>query len=160
MKFHAASFCPIPHEELPGSEGRDIGEPQFRFWRLDVIKPARWHPELDRGACRRLRRETGGSDSRSPEARHLCDDLAGRRPHRPDAGHRPIRWRFGTARKADQPPCDPSHRMESATPHSNETFRSLRPRFRVVDIEMPPLCFFLSFLGPPLPLALILSLLL
>src|SRR3984893_3349157 len=113
--------CLIPPEELLGSEGRDIGEPQFRFWLLDVIKPARWHPKLDQGACRRLRRETGGSDSHSPEARHLYDDLAGRRPHRPDAGHRPIRWRFGTARKADQPPCDPSHRIESATARLNSS---------------------------------------
>src|SRR5208337_1652650 len=83
------------------------------------------------------RQGTGGPDSRSPEARHLYDDLAGRHPRRPDAGRRPIRWRFATARKADRPPSGPSHQTESATPHSNETFRSLRPMFPVADIEMP-----------------------
>ena len=85
FKVDAKSAARLPAHGVDNQA--HLGGPQFRFWRLDVITPARWHPELDRAAWRRLQQETGGSDSRSPEARHLCDDLAGRRPRRPDAGH-------------------------------------------------------------------------
>src|ERR1700730_2612341 len=94
----------------------------FRVWRLDVTKPAGWHPELDRDTCRRLRRGTGEPDIRSPVVKHPCDDLADRRPGRPDAARRPIRSRFAMAHKAGQLPCGPSHQTESATLRSSETF--------------------------------------
>src|SRR5579862_4903511 len=98
-----------------------------RFWYLDVIKPARSHPELDRDTCRRPRQGIGGPDNRSLEAVRPCDGLAGRRQRRPDAGRRRVQWQFARARKANQLPCGPSHRMESATPYSNETSRLLLP---------------------------------
>lgn len=57
-----------------------------RFCCFGVLRLAGWRPELDLDICPRLLRGSGGPDSRSPAAKHPCDDLACRLQRRPGAG--------------------------------------------------------------------------
>jgi hypothetical protein len=116
-----------------------------RFWHPDVIEPAGLHPKLDRDSSQRLRQGFGGPGSRSLEAKRPCDGLAGKHPRHPEVGCRPIRWHCVTARKEGQPPCGPTHRMESPTPRSIETLRPFRKVFPVGDRETLRLRFALDW---------------
>jgi hypothetical protein len=110
--------------------------PLSKFWRFGAIGHAGLHPEPDQDVCRRLRQGTGGPDTRSPEAVHPCDGLAGMLPRCQNAARRPIRLRFARERKAGQLPYGLSHRTESAAPRSNETYRLFQPTFRADDTEI------------------------
>ncbi len=131
-------IAPRLHPHIPFQSGLPVRvalEIRQVSWCLEGIRRARSHPELDRDTYPRLRQGIGGPDSRSPEAKHPCDDRAGRRPGHRDAGCHPIRWRGVAAHKAGQLPCGPTHRREWEALRSNETFRLFPSVFRVAGIK-------------------------